>query len=392
MPAAVLRCAGGVVLMLISLVFFMMRTGDAASDVFCIFVAAALVLVKGIGDTCQAKSKELTERLQDEHDVRMQEIQIAKLEEIQIRSPYSPQALSTADTPLQDRERRSAEALAAAVALMGAGAGNTLMATGTPVKTATFDKVDGFIEVNIEEDDTNVPRILTERVPSIEQVQVDQQIEINDAVESALAMGARRAMKGPRKVPRTLTERVPSIEQLQVNQQTAVNDAVEAVLAMGAKQAEPNDYVLDLNDEECLRLDVEDTAVRPPSFGSGAVTPHADADAGRSGSSDPTSTKVDDIIGIGSRPRGCDDLSDLESIIKEAKQSQLPADRHLEIATPRDHAKAAEMAACAYCGSAGAANGCGRCWAVRYCNRDCQARHWPKHKLVCQEVQCDVGI
>ncbi len=40
---------------------------------------------------------------------------------------------------------------------------------------------------------------------------------------------------------------------------------------------------------------------------------------------------------------------------------------------------------CAYCKKPSAKNRCSRCHNQRYCDRDCQLKHWSKHKLSCQE-------
>ena len=39
--------------------------------------------------------------------------------------------------------------------------------------------------------------------------------------------------------------------------------------------------------------------------------------------------------------------------------------------------------ACATCGKSGAGQLCGACKTVRYCNKDCQLKHWPTHYLGC---------
>ena len=44
------------------------------------------------------------------------------------------------------------------------------------------------------------------------------------------------------------------------------------------------------------------------------------------------------------------------------------------------------MEKCGQCGKRGDTNSirrCSRCQAIRYCSRDCQARHWPQHKVTC---------
>ena len=44
------------------------------------------------------------------------------------------------------------------------------------------------------------------------------------------------------------------------------------------------------------------------------------------------------------------------------------------------------MKKCGQCGKRGDTNTlrrCSRCQAIRYCSRDCQARHWPQHKVTC---------
>ena len=29
---------------------------------------------------------------------------------------------------------------------------------------------------------------------------------------------------------------------------------------------------------------------------------------------------------------------------------------------------------------------CTRCWGYRYCGRECQTKHWPKHKAYCNQM------
>jgi len=41
------------------------------------------------------------------------------------------------------------------------------------------------------------------------------------------------------------------------------------------------------------------------------------------------------------------------------------------------------MSNCAQCNVPGSKSACGRCKLVEYCGRDCQKKHWVKHKQVC---------
>lgn len=45
----------------------------------------------------------------------------------------------------------------------------------------------------------------------------------------------------------------------------------------------------------------------------------------------------------------------------------------------------AESTFCAYCGSSsGKLMTCGRCKLIKYCSKDCQEKHWKKHKITCK--------
>lgn len=41
---------------------------------------------------------------------------------------------------------------------------------------------------------------------------------------------------------------------------------------------------------------------------------------------------------------------------------------------------------CAQCSKPGAPKECSRCQQTSYCGRECQQKHWKKHKKVCKEL------
>lgn len=46
---------------------------------------------------------------------------------------------------------------------------------------------------------------------------------------------------------------------------------------------------------------------------------------------------------------------------------------------------------CAVCGSADNVKSCAGCRNFSYCSRACQARHWPTHKQLCEEIKASRG-
>ncbi len=58
---------------------------------------------------------------------------------------------------------------------------------------------------------------------------------------------------------------------------------------------------------------------------------------------------------------------------------------------PIASAQPAEEKLCAVCNKA-ATKSCSQCKIMRYCSRDCQAVHWPTHKLTCKKHEIDAKI
>ncbi|XP_076454442.1 uncharacterized protein LOC143289327 [Babylonia areolata] len=70
------------------------------------------------------------------------------------------------------------------------------------------------------------------------------------------------------------------------------------------------------------------------------------------------------------------------SLSKRSFSTQVLEMGLISVTSGRSVMEAAE--ACAHCGLPGVAlPRCTVCWAVRYCSRDCQRRHWPRHKRAC---------